>query len=120
MKRNSPTLSWLIACASEESLRQAEQLARQESDPDKIFVDVAVAFPNGAEERTTVHHRLGDYFDRVQVLSDDSPDLKTLTLVFHMRLGAKRYWKDLMVGILRSIEESVAGTSVEFVEKTAN
>jgi hypothetical protein len=111
--RAAAAITWVFTCRSLETLRLLKRIARHESDLGKVFVDVAVAFPGGVEQRTMQHHRLGDYFDRIQVLSDDSPASTSFSLVFQPRPGAGRYWKDLMVQILRTIETAAADVSIK-------
>jgi len=119
MTYDDATITCIIVCNSWETMRQAEQVAIRASALDNIFADVAIAFPNGIKEQTTRHYRLGDYFKRVQVLPDDSSGSTSFMLVFEPRQGAGRYWKDLMVRILASVQESVAGVFVESIKTSA-
>jgi hypothetical protein len=112
MEHGTNAITWIIACDSWETLRQAKQFAQSESDPDRTFDDIAISFPNGIEQRVTERHRLGDYFERVQIVPSDSHST-SFKLVFQPRQGAKRYWKDLMVRILGSLRQDFSGVSIE-------
>jgi hypothetical protein len=113
MERETKTITWVIACESPETLRRAEQFVKREIDPNRTFIDVAIAFPNGVEQRLTAHHRLGDYFERLQVVANGVPHHPSFNLVFQPRLGAKHYWKDLMVQVLSSLHQDFPGVSIE-------
>lgn len=116
--KNATSITCVFACGSRETLQRAEQLARAESDLDNVFDDVAVVYPDGIETRTTIRHRLGDYFDNVQVVARQSAEFPSLVLVFQPRHGARRHWKDIMDQILESISESFEDVSIASIEKS--
>ena len=64
-----------------------------------------------------VAHRVGDYFEEIRIFPEWEGKPCTLRLVFHRRPDAGRFWKDLLVRILRSIEEPGRDVSVTMVYK---
>ncbi len=73
--------------------------------------------PNGVEEVHTERHRLGDYFTAIRILPDSQANPASFRLVFHRRPDAGRFWKDLMVNILREIEAAPQKASIEVESK---
>jgi hypothetical protein len=116
MRNDLRTITCVINCDSPETLRTAEQLARAETSPRKVFVEVAKTLPGGVESRTIRYHTLRDYFDTVQVLTDGSTSLR---LVFHIKDDADSYWKDLMVRVLHFVRGSVPGIEVASITRSA-
>ncbi len=96
----------VLACRSQDDLRQALRLAEAECDPNRVFVDVLVAFPGGVENRKTQLHRLGDYFERIELLTDANSESHAFKIMFQPQSGAGRYWKDIMNQIIHSLEKS--------------
>lgn len=111
----TPTITCLISSKSEEALRTAEQLATEKVALDNVFSDVVRSFSRGIEKRQIEEHRLGDYFDGIQVAHSDAMSFR---LVFYPRSDAGRFWKDLVAEILRSIRDSNAGISTSIVKST--
>src|SRR5262249_46953647 len=109
------TITCVVSCESPERLRLAEELARKTVALGNVFTDVARAFPDGVEVRITREHKLGDYFEEIQVLSDYAQDPTSFRLVFRPRKDANRYWRDLLVNILQSIHDSVEGVLIKSV-----
>lgn len=101
---NDFTVTFVVSSDSSEKLRLARELAISKSQLDRLHTDVATATDRVRIE----HHRLGDYFDSVQVAEDE---LTSFRLVFYPRPNADRYWKDLIADILVSLR--AAGVSIK-------
>jgi hypothetical protein len=104
----------VFAGRSRNTLRQAELLAQKEIDLNKTVEDIVISYPDGVEQRTTEYYRLGDYFDRIQIL-DHPDDSQFFELVFHPRLDAGKYWKDLVEITIVSIGKSAPGVWIASV-----
>lgn len=107
---NSPTVTCLVRSESPEELRAAERVAAEKSSLDRVITDVVHRFPRGVEQREEVKYRLGDYFDGIQVLRAPA-NAKSFKIVFRVRQDAGRFWRDLMVDVLRSIRSSSSNIS---------
>lgn len=107
----------ILNCGSLDAMRQAEQMALVETDPDRVIVDICIAFPGGVEQRTEEHYRVGDYYPkRIQVIAQ--PETTSLMLVFEpdMLKPGRRFWKDMIVEISTSIRNAIPGVSMESME----
>ena len=74
--------------------------------------NVIHACPDGVEMQRIAQHRLGDYFNEVHLLPGPPEDSAVFRLLFHRRSDAGRFWKDLMVRILRSLGQASADATV--------
>ena len=92
------TVTYVVSSESSEKLRHARQLAAGKASLDSLCTEVATA----KDRIITSDHRIGDYFSAVQV-ADNGPS--SFRLVFVPIPNADRYWKDLVVTILKSIRE---------------
>lgn len=107
---NSPTVTCLVRSESPEGLLAAERVASEKASLDTVITDVVHRFPNGVEQQEEVKYRLGDYFDGIQVIHAPA-NTKSFKIVFQVRQGAGRFWRDLMADVLRSIRSSSANIS---------
>ena len=99
------TVTFVVSSESSEKLRQVRQRIAGRLQPYSLYADVGTA----NDTVIVKHHRLGDYFNSVQVAESGPTSFR---LVFTPRPHADRYWKDLVVKILASIRE--AGVSIRF------
>jgi hypothetical protein len=114
----SPTYTvWKIACRSSYEVQALKQWLSGRIDLDRNWTDTVRVIPNGEEADQTVHHRLGDYFAAICTLPDLQGDPASFRLVFRKRPEAGRYWKDLMVNILRELETVPQTASIEIDSK---
>lgn len=104
MKTSSPTITCIIAGQPAASLRAVQEVARGESDLDKVSEDVYRSYLNGVETITSREYHLGDYFTEVEIIGAD--DTSSFKLVFHVREGVSSFWKDALDGVLRSVEST--------------
>jgi hypothetical protein len=118
MRKSDFTITYLISSESSERLRLAEQSAKGQVLLDNVFIDIGRAFPDGVEATKTQRHRLGDYFDSIEITNGPEKS-RSFNLVFHLRPSADRYWKDLAAEILNSIRKSAAGVSIKSVTKSS-
>ncbi len=111
--RYDPTyLSWLAPCSSPDEARQLQDWLAERITLDTILEDVIRSYPEGAQAERIEYHRLGDYFEEIRVLPA-SPDMPLVfRVVFHRRPDAGRFWKDLMVRILVSLQERLSGRKI--------
>jgi hypothetical protein len=106
MRHDPIFTSWLIRCSDEAEAQRLQRWLLDRLDPDKVFDSVRRAWPNGVESKQVESHRLGDYFESVRLLPGSPESSSTFRLLFHRRADAGRFWKDLMVQILRSLREA--------------
>jgi hypothetical protein len=99
---------------SEEILRQVEEITIKEIDLDHTIIRTLQYLPGEIEKLT---YRLGDYFERIEMLPDEVN--KRLELTFYARHDVDSHWKGLLVAILQSIGTRFAGISVEFPHRSA-
>jgi hypothetical protein len=116
--RQPPTYtSWKITCHSFEEAKGLQQWLSDRIDLNRVLTDTARVTPNGVEEVRTVRHRLGDYFSDIRLLPDSHANSASFSLVFQRRPDAGRFWKDLMVNILREFEPTPQIVSIELDSK---
>jgi hypothetical protein len=109
--RNDPLFfSWLVQCGSEEDARRVRQAVEASPVAGLTFEDVVRASPGGVELRQANRHLVGDYFTSVDVLPGASAS--SFGLVFHRKPAAGRYWKDVMMKVLRAVQEKQSGVSI--------
>jgi hypothetical protein len=94
--------SWTITCHSPEESQALQRWLPSRIDLDRVLTDTIRTYPNAVGQVQSVPHRLGDFFADIQVLPARTP--AAFRLVFHRLPGADRFWKDLMVNIIREIE----------------
>lgn len=116
MSNDTATITCVIRAESPEKLRLAEQMAAEKVALDNIITDVIKAYPGGVETTRTERYRLGDYFDQIQILAGSSS--QSFRLVFHRRADAKRFWRELIAEVLRSLREST-GISIGEITKSS-
>ena len=90
-------------------LRQLGEAALRETDLDQTITRTLVYGPGEVEKHT---YRLGDYFDSIELLSDE-PNSR-LKMTFHIRQDVDSHWKDLLMAVLRSLGKRCSGISIEF------
>jgi hypothetical protein len=111
--RQPPTYtSWKITCHSPEEVLSLQQWLSGRIDLDRVVTDTIRVMPNGVEQVQNVQHRLGDYFASIRMLQDSQLTPLSFKLVFQRKPEAGRFWKDLMVNILREIETTPQKASI--------
>jgi hypothetical protein len=111
MRHDPLFLLWKVTCPSPEEARKLQRWLPDEITPEAVFEDEVRAFPAGMEVRSREPHRLGDYFESVQVLPSTEQSPTSFRLLFHRRPTAQRFWKDLMARILQKVRHEVAETT---------
>ncbi|MSU79997.1 MAG: hypothetical protein EXS16_18145 [Gemmataceae bacterium] len=100
MRRDPIFLVFTITSPSyDESLQLRERL-RHQIEPDAEFVDSC----HSSEGTKNVIYRIGDCFEEIAILADDDESGGSFRLVFHRKPTAERFWKEIMVRIVRSLE----------------
>jgi hypothetical protein len=117
MRSQTEHLSWLVTCDLPGELRKAEDAARHEASLDRIIEVKSQSAPGGVL-RTTLHYRgrLGDLFTSVRVLAEPTGGRNAFGLDFYPADDANRFWKDIMVRILRAVQQSASGVSINRIE----
>lgn len=108
MRHDPLFLLWSIRCSSPEDCRRLQRWLPNEINLETVFVDDVRAFPSGIETRSREPHRLGDYFESVQVFPPSERTSTSFRLLFRRRPVAQRFWKDLMVRVLQKVREEAA------------
>jgi hypothetical protein len=109
--RNGPELAaWDIYCSSAAAARAVQEPLTREASLDNGQV---VTVQGGGETREE-RHRLGDYFRAIRVEPSVADTPNVLRVVFERHAHAGRYWRDLMVRILHSVEGLGQDVKVEF------
>jgi hypothetical protein len=111
MRHDPLFLLWTINCPSLEDCRRLQRWLSDEITAETVFVNEVRAFPGGVETRCREPHRLGDYFERVQLFPATERTPTSFRLLFRRRPDAPRFWKDLMVRILHKVRDQVAQTT---------
>ena len=107
--------TWKVTCRSPEEARALQNWIAVRTDSDRVLTDTVRTTPNGVEHLQTVPHRLGDYFENIRTQADSPLDEASFQLTFQRLPTAGRYWKDLMVNILREIKSAPPTVSIEVV-----
>ncbi len=100
MRHDPLFLLWQVECPSRDACQRFRGQLADETSADAVFVDEVRAFPGGMETRWQEPHRIGDYFETVQVLPP-GPGGTSFRLLFRRRPDAGPFWKDLMAWVLR-------------------
>ena len=108
-------ITYVAVSKSAETLRRLEELVKRQTDPDGTIAKVSMCYPAGVEKVTVKEHRIGDYFEKIELLHEDSADNLSVKVVFHVRQGVDSYWKDMMFRILRTGCEGLTGLTVRLV-----
>jgi hypothetical protein len=112
-RRDPLAISWLLKCDQDQSAH-VEQVLRSETGQDAEIVDIISSSPGGQTTNESRTHRLADYFSDIQITGQ--PSNGDMTLTFHRRPDAGRFWKDVMMRILDSARR--AGARVEPASST--
>jgi len=95
---------WRVECDSSEVVQQLQLWLSSKIRLARVIVDEIRTAPDGVEQVRRVPHRLSDYFDAIRILPDNPENAASFRIDFHRKSDAGRYWKDLMVRILREIQ----------------
>lgn len=96
-------VTWTITAKTLEQASNAHEIAKNESEPDRVVTFIVRAFPNGIEKRYEEKYRIGDYFDKIEI--SDVTD-NSFEIAFYVREGVISKWKDLSVGLLSKMREA--------------
>lgn len=111
MRRDPLFLLWTVRCPSPEDCRRLQSWLAPLVAPEATFVDEVRVFTEEGEATRREPHRLGEYFESVQVLSAGESSPAAFRLVFRRRAEASRFWKDMMVRLLQKVRDEAAGTT---------
>ena len=111
MRRDPIFLVIDVRCSSPDEAAKVEDMVRRLGRRDAIHTDAVT----GGGMTSEVSHRIGDFFEDIRVLPRVGEDGRALRVVFHRRPDAGRFWKDLMVRIVRAVEQRDPAPSVTLV-----
>ncbi len=98
--QNGPlVIAWDIACPTSAKARSVRELLDREANLDAVQL-VSVTGGGATQEQA---HRLGDYFHDIRVEPRSLEEPNVLRVLFRRLPHAGRYWRDLMVRVLQSI-----------------
>lgn len=110
------SIAGIVRGESAEIVRKATEVARHVTRPDEEITRTLRTYPGGNERLEIRAFRLGDYFDKIELLPDESGDASSFKLVFQIRQGVDSSWKPLLVAVLRAISEGVPGAITSIVK----
>jgi hypothetical protein len=116
MRHDPLFILWSITCPSPQDCRRLQQWLPAEVTRDSTVVDEVRASPEGIETVRREVHRIGDYFESVDVFPSAGQEPMSFRLLFRRRPTAGRFWKDMMVRILQRVrvEAGDATTTLEY------
>jgi len=100
MRHDPLYLAFDVHGPSPAAMAKAQQSIRRAAAADTV-ITIPVVSAEGTSERQL---RMGDFFKDIQVLPGFAGNAPSLRVVFCRHPEADRFWKDLMVRILRSAE----------------
>jgi hypothetical protein len=112
MKTGLHFITWRIAARSHDKAEAIGNFLKRTTDLSLVFTDRIITLPGKREETRTEQHRLGDYFERLEVLPGSSEATSAIRLFFQRKPDAPAFWKDLMVRTLGSVREYDPTTSI--------
>lgn len=112
MKAAPYFITWKIAAGSRDKAEAIGNFLKQKTNLSLVFTDRIVTLPGKRVETRTEQHRLGDYFERLDVLPSNGEATPAIRLFFQRKPEAPAFWKDLMVGMLGSVREYDPTTSI--------
>src|SRR5689334_12465139 len=103
--RDDPTYTfWMLRCKNTDQSRQLRDSLQRTFMQNPTVEDVVRVFSSNAQVLPMAQgHRVAEYFEDVRVLPDESP--ASFRILFHRRPDADRYWKDVMVNILKQASD---------------
>jgi hypothetical protein len=106
-------MTCVISCNSTDTLLKVREIAKRFTDlNEQITRKFTVYFP-------VVKHiealRLGNHFDKIEMLPSAIDDPASFVLVFHIKNGVDSAWKYLLVHISQTIRSAATGTIVSIL-----
>lgn len=101
-------VTYIIRSKSPDASLKAKEAARSVIGPDEEITRTFMARPSGVELREVRSFRIGDYFDKIALGNVDS---LTFTLSFQVSQRADRFWKDILIAVLKAISDKIPDTS---------
>src|SRR5262245_52698347 len=113
MRHGPSFFAFDVRCPTADEASRLEGLLRRNSEPDAVLVDRVTS----AGVTSEVRHRVGDYFEAVRIIPGIGGDPSVFRCLFHRHPRAGRFWKDVMVRLIRMVERASPETSVALVYK---
>jgi hypothetical protein len=108
MRHDPAFMAFDVRCPSPDEAARVEEAVRRLGKRDAVHTHTVT----GGGKTAEVAHRIGDFFEDILVRPRLGEDARALRLVFHRRLDAGRFWKDIMVRIVRAVEQMCPSASV--------
>jgi hypothetical protein len=105
--------SWLVKCSSTEEAGRLLEFLADDVRLDATKMAVIQASPGGIVTTTYQPHLLGDYFGAIRLFPGTGDAPSVFRIVFQRLPEAGRYWKDLMVNILRDIRDNAPTAEID-------
>src|SRR5260370_3327918 len=102
MRTDPLYLAWEIHCSTPQDASRIKKKMVEEIDVDRVLT---IEIQSGGVSKTA-RHRIGDYFETIQILPEINRNESTIRLVFHRRPEADRFWKDVMARVIRAADET--------------
>ena len=113
MRHDPLYFAYDVHCPSPAEATRIQEMVRRDCATDAQMVVSIVS----SEESCEKSYRIGDFFSDIFALPGLGGDTRALRLVFHRQPRAGRFWKDIMVRVLRSIENSGPDVAVNMAYK---
>jgi hypothetical protein len=105
MRHDPIFTSWFVHCSSPEEAQRLRDFLSDRITQDTTIENTVRACPDGVETQRIEQHRLGDYFADIRLLPGPADATTIFRILFERRPEAGRFWKDLIVRILRSLHQ---------------
>ena len=90
-------ITWKIAAGSHDKAEAIGNFLKQKTELSLVIADKTVTLPGKRVVTRTEKHRLGDYFEHLEVLPGNGEVASALRLFIQRKPEAPAFWKDLMV-----------------------
>src|SRR4029077_11500428 len=88
MSNEPAIISWSVKCESPDEANRIAHLSKDKISLQNSMTSITRAYPNGIEVATVKHHRLSDYFERIDVLHEPENECSAFHLIFQPRAEA--------------------------------
>ena len=108
---------WKINCDSPSEAQALREWLSSRIELARVLTDTIRVSPDGVDHAHVEQHRLGDYFANIHTHWDIATNPESFRLIFQKRPMAARFWKDLMVDILKEIETAPQKATIKLDSK---
>jgi hypothetical protein len=115
MRHDPLYLLWEIRCVSQEQSVSLQETLRRDTFSEATILDEKLTCSEKKELRQAEVHRIGDYFERIQIWPAADPASTSFYLLFQRRTDSGRFWKDVMVRVLGIVGHSATDATAKLV-----